>query len=134
MRPECERAAAAYQLVLPTHPLAGRSGDRLGRATGSSLEFMDFRDYQWGDEMLMLLPADKDNAVVVGEKCRRAISTMRWGVKTKRDITELPNFFDDFDEACRYVAQRRAERWNQSVKHSDYLVEADLITLADFGF
>jgi uncharacterized protein (DUF58 family) len=51
VRAECAEAAAAYRLVLPGHPLAGRLGDRLGRGTGSSLEFMDFRDYVPGDDL-----------------------------------------------------------------------------------
>ncbi|MEM8885397.1 MAG: DUF58 domain-containing protein [Planctomycetota bacterium] len=51
MRADCARACAPYRLVLPTSPLAGRAGDRLGRGTGSSLEFMDFRDYAPGDDL-----------------------------------------------------------------------------------
>ena len=51
MRAECAQAAAAYRLVLPGSPLAGRLGDRLGKGTGSSLEFMDFRDYVPGDDL-----------------------------------------------------------------------------------
>ena len=51
MRPECARAAAAYGLVLPRSPLSGRAGERLGRAPGASLEFMDFRDYVPGDDL-----------------------------------------------------------------------------------
>lgn len=51
MRPEALAAAAPYRLVLPGHPLAGRSGDRLGHGTGSSLEFMDYRDYVPGDDL-----------------------------------------------------------------------------------
>ncbi len=51
MRPEASVAARAWRLVLPSHPLAGRLGDRLGRGTGSSLEFMDFRDYVPGDDL-----------------------------------------------------------------------------------
>jgi len=51
VRPECASAAAVYRLVLPLSPLSGRAGERLGRATGSSLEFMDFRDYAPGDDL-----------------------------------------------------------------------------------
>ncbi len=46
-----EAEARRWRLVLPTHPLAGRAGDRLGHGTGSSLEFMDFRDYVPGDDL-----------------------------------------------------------------------------------
>jgi uncharacterized protein (DUF58 family) len=51
VRPECARAAAAFRLALPGHPLGGRLGDRLGKGAGSSLEFMDFRDYVPGDDL-----------------------------------------------------------------------------------
>lgn len=91
--------------------------------------------YKWGDEMRKLLPpADHENAVVVGDGCRRAISTIRWGMNTKRDITEISNFFDNFHDACRYVAERQVEKWNEIVLHSDYLDETDTIALVDLGF
>lgn len=51
MRPECRRAAAAYRLALPRGPLSGRLGERQGAGTGSSLEFMDHRDYVPGDDL-----------------------------------------------------------------------------------
>ncbi len=51
MRPELQRAISAYSLALPRHPLAGTVGERLGRGTGSSVEFMDFRDYVRGDDL-----------------------------------------------------------------------------------
>lgn len=51
MRPECRSACAAFGLALPRGVLSGRAGERLGRGTGSSLEFMDFRDYTPGDDL-----------------------------------------------------------------------------------
>ena len=51
MRPECRSAAGTFGLALPRGVLAGRAGERLGRGTGSSLEFMDFRDYTPGDDL-----------------------------------------------------------------------------------
>jgi uncharacterized protein (DUF58 family) len=51
MRAELERACLRYRLGSPARPLAGRSGDRIGRGTGASLEFMDFRDYVPGDDL-----------------------------------------------------------------------------------
>jgi uncharacterized protein (DUF58 family) len=51
VRAECARAAAAYRLALPRRTLAGRAGERLGRAAGASLEFMDYRDYRPGDDL-----------------------------------------------------------------------------------
>jgi uncharacterized protein (DUF58 family) len=43
--------AARYRLSVRTATLTGRIGARFGRATGSSLEFMDFRDYAPGDDL-----------------------------------------------------------------------------------
>jgi uncharacterized protein (DUF58 family) len=51
MRPDVSNACAPWRLALPTHALAGRSGDRMGRGTGSSLEFTDFREYVMGDDL-----------------------------------------------------------------------------------
>ena len=51
MRAELERACLRYRLGAPARPLAGRAGDRIGRGTGASLEFMDFRDYVPGDDL-----------------------------------------------------------------------------------
>jgi uncharacterized protein (DUF58 family) len=51
VRPELERACAPYRLALPGRTVAGRSGERLGRGPGSSLEFLDFRDYVPGDDL-----------------------------------------------------------------------------------
>lgn len=49
--PEVQQAAARYQLGLPRMPVSGRSGELLGRGTGSSLEFQEYREYQLGDDI-----------------------------------------------------------------------------------
>jgi uncharacterized protein (DUF58 family) len=49
--PEVQQAAARYQLGLPRMPVSGRSGELLGRGTGSSLEFQEYRQYQPGDDV-----------------------------------------------------------------------------------
>lgn len=56
MRAPAERklqdaAATAWRLCWLRQPAAGIAGTRLGRATGSSLEFMDYRDYVAGDDL-----------------------------------------------------------------------------------
>ncbi len=51
MRSETRQAAEGWRLALPGRPLGGRIGERLGRGTGTSLEFMDFRDYVPGDDL-----------------------------------------------------------------------------------
>lgn len=49
--PDVQRAVQAFQLGLPRMPVAGRSGELLGRGTGSSLEFQEYREYQLGDDI-----------------------------------------------------------------------------------
>jgi len=46
-----ELTGLAYRLAVPRDPVAGRDGFRLGRRTGSSLDFKDYRDYQPGDDL-----------------------------------------------------------------------------------
>jgi uncharacterized protein (DUF58 family) len=40
-----------YQLGLPRTPGSGRSGELLGRGTGTSLEFQEYREYMPGDDI-----------------------------------------------------------------------------------
>jgi uncharacterized protein (DUF58 family) len=49
--PEVLRAVSMYQLGLPRMPVAGRSGELLGRGTGTSLEFQEYREYMPGDDI-----------------------------------------------------------------------------------
>ena len=49
--PEVQQAVARYQLGLPRMPVSGRSGELLGRGTGSSLEFQEYRQYHPGDDI-----------------------------------------------------------------------------------
>jgi hypothetical protein len=49
--PDVQQAVAAFQLGLPRLPISGRSGELLGRASGSSLEFQEYREYLPGDDI-----------------------------------------------------------------------------------
>jgi uncharacterized protein (DUF58 family) len=49
--PEVQRAVDTFQLGLPRMPAAGRTGELLGRGTGSSLEFQEYREYIPGDDI-----------------------------------------------------------------------------------
>lgn len=49
--PEVQQIVATYALGLPRTPTAGRSGELLGRGTGSSLEFQEYREYLPGDDI-----------------------------------------------------------------------------------
>jgi uncharacterized protein (DUF58 family) len=45
------QAAARYRLAVPREALRGAAGTRLGRQTGASVDFLDFREYQPGDDL-----------------------------------------------------------------------------------
>lgn len=49
--PTVQRCLDGYQLGLPRIPISGRSGELLGRGTGSSLEFQEYRQYMPGDDI-----------------------------------------------------------------------------------
>ena len=49
--PDVQRAASSYRLGLPRFPVTGRTGELLGRGSGSSLEFQECRPYQPGDDI-----------------------------------------------------------------------------------
>jgi len=50
-RPEAFREAERWRLALHFEPRGGLAGERLGRGTGSSLEFQDRRTYVPGDDV-----------------------------------------------------------------------------------
>lgn len=47
---ELEKICHLYRLAFPRKSIGGLLGDRLGQGTGSSIEFMDFRNYVPGDD------------------------------------------------------------------------------------
>jgi len=46
-----EKLGLRYALTLPQSTLAGQRGEQLGRRSGSSVDFQDYRDYQPGDDL-----------------------------------------------------------------------------------
>ncbi len=46
-----EQVGARYSLAAPRNAPSGAAGAQLGRSIGSSLEFMDHREYQPGDDL-----------------------------------------------------------------------------------
>ena len=61
--------------------------------------------YEWGDEFDNLYNLDVPLAVVVGEKCRRAMSTLEFGVDTDKDITEVEYFFEEEGPALKWLTR-----------------------------
>ncbi len=49
--PDVQSVVETFQLGLPRVPAMGRSGELLGRGTGSSLEFQEYRQYVPGDDI-----------------------------------------------------------------------------------
>lgn len=49
--PAVQQALRRYQLGLPRLPTSGRNGELLGKGTGSSLEFQEYREYLPGDDL-----------------------------------------------------------------------------------
>ena len=49
--PQVQQAVSRYRLGLPRMPALGRSGELLGRGTGSSVEFQEHREYRPGDDL-----------------------------------------------------------------------------------
>ena len=49
--PDVQYALNAFQLALSRTPVAGQTGEYLGRGTGSSLEFQEYREYAPGDDI-----------------------------------------------------------------------------------
>jgi len=100
---------------------------------GPSALVLDLRNvsYDWGDEMdLVLQPPTGISAIVVGPKCEPAISTLCYGIDTKKSILEQAHFFDALEPAIDYVTRALVEDWNAKVKaHPSWLTESDLITI-----
>jgi len=93
---------------------------------------LDLREltYEWGDEMdLVLQPPTDISAIVVSPKCEPAISTLCYGIDTKKSVLEEAHFFDALDPAIDYITEALVADWNSKVEHNpSWLTKADLIT------
>ena len=92
-------------------------------------------DYEWGNEMARILGTEQTQrfAIVVGEKCRRALSTLKYGKDTANDITDESNVFDSIDTALRYLAEIQVESWNESERRVGPPEDWTIISLGDLG-
>jgi uncharacterized protein (DUF58 family) len=48
---EGEQLGLRYSLIMPQTTASGATGSRLGRRTGSSIDFQDYREYEPGDDL-----------------------------------------------------------------------------------
>ena len=66
-------------------------------------------EYSWGDnfELFFEEAEPKKTVVLVGEKCRHAMSTLAFGVDTNKDIVDNDFFFDDYDKAIAKLKEKK---------------------------
>ncbi|HWJ27479.1 MAG TPA: hypothetical protein VNS32_13120 [Flavisolibacter sp.] len=77
------------------------TGIDLWRPGSVLLDFTELQ-YEWGDYIDYVFEASDFNkpiAIVVGPKCRIAISTLIYGLDSDKDIVDNINFFDNADTA-----------------------------------
>ncbi|MEQ9363467.1 MAG: hypothetical protein RIF32_04450 [Leptospirales bacterium] len=81
----------------------------LWRPAGVIIDFTQMK-YEWGDMLEIVYDATEDtqSAYVVGPGCRRAMSTLCYGVDSTRDIIEQDGFYDSPEAA--YIALKKIIR------------------------
>lgn len=64
-------------------------------------------EYTLGDNLSLLIDESEwiKTAYVVGDKCRRALSTLYFGAGTTKDIVDNQLYFDSFDRALNKLQQ-----------------------------
>lgn len=79
-------------------------------------------------DLVLQMPTEI-SAIVVSPRCEPAISTLCYGVDTKKSVLEDPHYFDALDPAVDHVTQVLVADWNSRVeKNPEWLTKADLIT------
>jgi uncharacterized protein (DUF58 family) len=90
--PDVLQAANLYTLGLPRTPVSGRTGELLGRGTGTSLEFQEHREYMPGDDIRHLDWAayGRSDALMVRLYREEISPRMEVIVDTSRSMTTSP--------------------------------------------
>lgn len=67
-------------------------------------------EYNWGDDLDLSFEetGHTTTVVLVGEKCRRAMSTLMFGVDTDKEIVDNEFFFDSFDKAIDKLKRKNS--------------------------
>lgn len=65
-------------------------------------------EYNWGDNLdLSFSETGETNTVVlIGQKCRRGLSTLSFGIDSTQDIVDNNFFFDSFDKAIEKLENK----------------------------
>jgi hypothetical protein len=71
------------------------------------VDFTDF-EYNWGDDFDLSFEETEPatSVILIGEKCRRAMSTLTFGIDTDKDIVDNEFFFDNFDKAIEKLKSK----------------------------
>jgi hypothetical protein len=73
---------------------------------------IDFTDleYSWGDNFDLSFEEVESikMVVVVGNKCRKGMSTLRFGMEATRDIVDNVFFFDNFEKAINILKKENS--------------------------
>ncbi len=88
----------------------GKMGIELYTPDAVIIDFQDL-EYVWGDMLAMVFglgglknyPHNIPRAMVVGEKCKKAIETLLFGMESNEPATNEDWIFESMDEAIMYV-------------------------------
>lgn len=64
--------------------------------------------YEWGDDMELLinLLEPKSSVMIVGDKNRRALSTLLFGLETDKDIVDNKLFFENLEKGIEKLQRK----------------------------
>jgi hypothetical protein len=64
--------------------------------------------YNWGDDLDILFNESENvnTVVLVGEECRKAMSSLAFGVGTNKDIVDNAFYFDNFEKAIAKLKEK----------------------------
>lgn len=72
---------------------------------------IDLRDleYNWGDDFDLIFEEEMhiNSVLLIGEKCRKAMSTLMFGIHSEKDIVDNIFFFDDYDKALARLNDKK---------------------------
>ena len=91
----------------------GEYGLNLFEPSGAILDFREL-EYEWGDMLDLVLNVGSNQyidsefpiALIVGDKCEEAISTLIHRINSKEPATTKEWIFHNFEEAWRYVEEK----------------------------
>jgi hypothetical protein len=89
-----------------------RAADDLWKPQSLLIDLREFQ-YDWGDYIDIVIDngeITKHTAVIVGPKCREALSTLLYGLGTEKDFVDNIDHFDDIELAIASLKSRIFEK------------------------